>query len=237
MKKTVFGRFLPALLFIGLVSFSFQAVAQVEGEEGYDNYYNPDSTGGEEDYSETNPDDYNEDGSSKKPDKKPYVRIVLPYDTLTELVTYTNIVEQPDSYLDSLYLRSQRYIMQKFKLDEKAFKESSKDMEKIIMTLNMPFHMKINKFVVQQSGTLEFQLALRFKDGKYKYKIDHVKHNLPGKGTKPGDYVYIEYYMNSARNIVGNDKILRAADAEINKVINEILKALQEPVTVDEDDF
>ncbi|MDX5321552.1 MAG: DUF4468 domain-containing protein [Bacteroidota bacterium] len=222
------------------------AFAQYEDDgTGYDNYYdyesNPDSTEDpNQDYDAYDP-YYGDEGDNKpkKPEKKPYVRITMPFDTITELITYTGIVEQEDSYYDSLYLRAKRYLMGKFDLKDKDFKESALNMDKIIMTLKLPYNMQVNKFKTEQVGNLEFKLALRFKDGKYKYDIDHLKHVMPenAAGKTQPEYAYLEYYMRAERNIIYNDLLLRAADKEINSLIGEIQKALREPVLIDEDDW
>lgn len=229
-----------------VVTGAIPAFAQYEDDNGgYDNYYdyesNPDSTetdpyGGYEDYDNYGTDD---EDKPKKPEKKPYVRIQMPYDTLTELIHYTGIVEQEESYYDSLYIRAKRYLITKFSLKEKDFKESETTMDKIVMTLQLPYHMQKNKYVKEHVGNLEFKLALRFKDGKYKYDIDHLKHVYPenASGTSLPEYAYLEYYMRAERNIIYHDLLLRAADKEINSLIGEIRKALKEPVYIDEDDW
>ncbi len=216
------------------------AFAQQEGD-GYENYYdvpNPDSTG-EEVYSEEYYEGEEDPTKPKKKERKPYVRITMPYDTITELITYTDVVIQDESYIDSLYLRSKKYLMEKFKLSEKDFKESAKDMDKLIFTVSVPYYMQKNKYVKEEVGTLQFRLTLRFKDGKYKYVIDNLRHNMPANaaGARKAEYVYLEYYMRHDKNIIHNDLLLRAADAEINKIVKEIKKALREPVLVDEDEW
>lgn len=242
MKPSLFA--LSALIL--LIISSPKAFSQEEGDNtGYDNYYdyesNPDSTEDPSEYGYDNYDPYydDEDDKPKKPEKKPYVRITMPFDTITELITYTGIVEQEDSYYDSLYLRAKRYLMSKFSLKDKDFKESSMDMDKIIMTLNLPYHMQRNKYVIQDVGKLEFKLALRFKDGKYKYDIDQLKHLLPenAAGRTQPEYTYLEYYVRSERGVIYNDQLLRAADKQINSFIGEIKKALKEPIEIDEDDW
>jgi hypothetical protein len=211
---------------------------------GYDNYYdyenNPDSTvtpeeGGYDDYDPFS----NDPKKPKKTEKKPYVRIVMPFDTITELITYAGVVETEESYYDSLYLRAKRYLMSRFSLKDKDFKETALEMDKIIMTLNLPYKVQRNKFVMDDVGNLEFKLALRFKDGKYKYIINHLKHILPtnSSGSTQRDYAYLEFYTKTERNMIYNDFLLRAADKQINSLIGEIKLALREPIIVDEDDW
>ena len=246
--STRFSAAMKFRLFVLSAAFVFfgagNVFAQYEDDNGgYDNYYdyesNPDSAydpyQGYDNY-----DNYGEEEETqKKPEKKPYVRIEMPYDTITEMIHYTGIVEQPDSYYDSLYIRAKRYLISRFSLKEKDFKESATTMDKIIMTLQLPYHMQKNKYVKEHVGNLEFKLALRFKDGKYKYDIDHLKHVYPenASGSSTPEYAYLEYYMRSERNIIYYDLLLRAADKEINSLIGEIKNALKEPIYIDEDDW
>jgi len=239
--------FLSALT--GIVAlFGSTASAQYEDDpNNYDNYYDYDTTQNTNDNYDQgydnydNYDDYDQKPEgNKKAEKKPYVRIEMPYDTLTELITYTEVIVQEESYYDSLYWRAKRYLKQKFDLRDRDFdEESEKNMDKIIMTLQIPYMMKPNKFSEKEVGKLEFQLALRFKDGKYKYDIDHLRHNMPenAAGSTQPEYVYLEYYMRAERNIIYHDKLLRSADRQINVLIKEIKKALREPIIIDEDDW
>lgn len=238
MKPNIIALSALFLLIIG----SPNVFAQEEGDNtGYDNYYEPDSTENPSEYGYDDYDPLNEDAGDdpKKEEKKPYVRITMPFDTITELITYTGIVDQEESYYDSLYLRAKRYLMNKFKLNDKDFKESAVGMDKIIMTLNLPYHMQKNRYVVQEVGKLEFKLAMRFKDGKYKYDINQLKHLIPenAAGKTQPQYTYLEYYMRAEKSVIYNDLLLRAADKQINSLIGEIQKALKEPVIIDEDDW
>lgn len=211
--------------------------ARAQGE-GYENYYDvtqPDSNeynfGGEEEY-------FPSDDKVKKPEKKPYVRITMPFDTITELITYTEVVVQDESYYDSLYWRTKKFVQHKFNIDEKFFKESMKDMDKIVVVCSMPYFQYKNKYVKESVGTLEFKLTIRFKDGKYKYTIDNFKHILPVNASgRKAEYVYMEYYMRQERNIIYNDQMLRSVNFEMLKLIAELKKALREPAVVDEDDW
>jgi hypothetical protein len=214
--------------------------AQVEEDQtGYDNYYttpaaeNGDSTAVEYDLGD------GKDGAKKAAEKKPLERITMPFDTTTELITYVGIVEQEDSYYDSMYLRAMKYMMERFNLTNKNFKTGKADMNKINMVVTMPFEIQMNKFVKENNGELQFELKFWFKDGKYKYEIDHLRHNLPitASGSRTVDYIYLEFYLKSDKNVVNNDKLLRAANDQINQVVKEIKKALREPKMKDEDEW
>jgi hypothetical protein len=222
------------------------AMAQVDEEEttegdsqNYD-YYDENIDGGSYDY------DYNDaapDDAPKKAPKKPYVRIKMPIDSISELITYDSVIVQDESYYDSLYIRAKRWVTTKWFPDEKAKnlpKLFAEDVqyEKFKVKLTLPMKVRYNKFSVDEYGKIEFNLTMRFKDGKFRYTITNLVHQLPETSDKKDiNYVYMEYYMKSERNIVGYDRFLRGADGALRKIVTEMAKAMREPVEVDDDDW
>lgn len=183
------------------------------------------------------------DDEPKKPEKKPYVRIVMPVDSITELITYDSIIEQTDSYYDSLYLRAKRWVTAKWYADKKQkelVKVFTDDVlyEKFKVKVKLPMRVRYNKFSSNEYGQVEFNLTMRFKDGKYKYHVSNMIHLLPETSDKKDiNYVYLEFYMKSEKNVVNYDRYLRAADAAVRKMVVDMTKAMREPVEVDEDDW
>lgn len=247
MKRTILST-IPKLLLLAVIFVGLGASTKLSAQDsgGFyeeevpsgdssqsDEYYDPNFEG-----DEYNPDGTLKEDAPKKPEKKPYVRIVMPYDTISELITYTEIIEQPDSYVDSLYLRAKKYLERYGKLKQKDFTEDLL-YEKIVTDVTVPLVIRVNKYSKVRNGDLKFKLTIRFKDGRYKYDVNNLVHLLPPSnlGKKTQQYVYCEYYMTSTRNIIGSDQILRAADFQVQKIIGEIKKALKEPVLVDEDDW
>jgi hypothetical protein len=79
---------------------------------------------------------------------------------------------------------------------------------------------------------------MRFKDGKFKYTFTNLTHLLPETSDKKDiNYVYMEFYMRSDRNVQNYDRYLRGADAAIKKMVTELKRAMREPAEVDEDDW
>lgn len=196
-------------------------------------------------YFDENLDQTDADQKEKKPEKKPYVRIVMPFDTITELITYTGVVEQTDSYVDSLYERAKNWIAAKWgggvkKGRQTMEKKFAEDVlyDKFKISLIVPLMVKVNPWNAVRNGDLQFTLEMRFKDGKYKYKFTNLVHILPvANNRKEPEYVYCEYYKGAEKNIVYSDRVLRGADAQINKMVEEIKKALKERIEIDEDDW
>lgn len=216
-----------AFLFGGL----YTASAQYDETNPDSSAYNPFAIDSTASYSEAEP---------VKPEKKPYVRFVVPFDTITELVTYTDIINEEEAGTDSLYWRAKRWIVHEFgkKNQKKVIKKDDKKEFKIVMEGEFPCYLETNKFSRTPNGKIQFDMELRFKEGRYKYKINNLVHLIP---PPPGEdkeiRTYFEFYRKSTINPKGNDMVLMYADKKIKAMINDLKKYCKEPVFVDEDDW
>ena len=164
-------------------------------------YSNPDSTATDPFAIDTTSSFY-ESGltdDASKPVKKPYIRYVVPYDTISELVTYTAVVtwENDDNVpqVDSLYFRSKRWIKHEFKGTKKqVIRKDDKKEFKIVMEGEFPLIIEANKFSKAQNGKIVFDMELRFKEGRYKYKINNLVHVVdPPPGQENETRTYFEF--------------------------------------------
>ncbi|MFM9944371.1 MAG: DUF4468 domain-containing protein [Bacteroidia bacterium] len=176
---------------------------------------------------------------ANQPVKKPYVRYVVPFDTLTELVTYVAVVEEEEAGTDSLYWRAKRWIKHEFKGNKKqVIKKDDKKEFKIVMECEFPLLIEANKFSKTQNGKVVFDMEIRFKEGRYKYKINNLVHVLePPPGEEKEIRTYFEFYRKSTINPKGNDAVLMAADKKIIIMLKDLKKYCKEPVFVDDDDW
>ncbi len=246
-KKAVF-----TLLLIALNAFALQAQPGSNPyNDGSDTAYNDNYYDENIDGNDYNFDDYNLDGKEeapKKPVKKPYVRIKMPVDTITELISYEDVIEQNESYYDSLYIRAKRWVHTHWGTPYAARKRDKKDnaelyvddvlYEKFKAKVTVPLKVRYNKFSAAEYGQLQFTITMRFKDGKYKFTITNLVHLLPETSDKKDiNYVYMEFYMKSERNVVNYDRYLRAADGSIQNLVKDMRKFMREPVELDDDDW
>lgn len=216
--------------------------------DNYD-YYDENIDGDDYQY-----DDYDLDGGDKKKDepkkpvRKPYVRIKVPVDSISELITYEGVVIQDESYYDSLYIRAKRWVHTNWGTPYATRRRDKKDNEELYMDdvlyekfkvqVTRPLVVRYNKYSKSEYGKLQITITMRFKDGKYKYTITNLTHLLPETSTqKDINYVYMEFYMKSERNIKNYDRFLRAADGSIQKMVKDMRKFMREPIEVDEDDW
>ena len=222
---------------IALIAFMFLGRFVIVAQD----YTNPDSTVYDP-YAVDTTSSFYESGQSDeapKPVKKPYIRFVTPFDTITELVTYSEVVNEEEAGTDSLYWRAKRWIKHEFKSTKKqVIKKDDKKDFKIVMEGEFPLLIEANKFSKSQNGKVMFDMELRFKEGRYKYKINNLVHVVdPPPGEEKEIKTYFEFYRKSTVNPKGNDAILIAADKKIQKMIRDLKKYCKEPIFVDDDDW
>lgn len=172
---------------------------------------------------------------------KPYERIVLTMDTLTNLIVYSGVVEQEESSSDSLYTRTKNWANKLFiegkGTDTKGLYEVDKKNQKLVINGWLPAYSYANKYSKQLIGKYQFKLTVLIKEGRYKYTITNLVHEAvkPNVGTPVRNY--FEYYYTTTTNIKGVDAILRYADKDLNKMIENYKKSMKEQIVVDEDEW
>ncbi len=165
-----------------------------------------------------------------------YKRIVLNFDSITNLITYNGVVEQEDSGSDSLYARAKKFGEKIFGKDNNIF-EVQKYGQKLVMNGSINAYSYANKYNKKSIGKYEFKLIVLIKEGRYKYSITNLVHRGPVPANGKPFRNYFEYYYNSTTNIRGNDIILRYADREIKDTIARFQTSMKEPKLVDEDEW
>lgn len=193
-----------------------------------------------------------------KVEARPYERFTgMPYDSTAMLITYSEIIEviPPDRFLDlggedysladSLYARAMSWMEKEFgkrkakqMIDDAGIDEKGREGSTINAYVSMPLKMQVNKYKTTENGILEFDLELRFKDERYRYKFENFVHveNYSPKGQKP-DATYMEYYMTSKRDVIDNDKILIACNNQVNRLIEDLKATCAHTPFVDDDDW
>lgn len=166
---------------------------------------------------------------------KPYERISLYVDSITNLISYIGVVEQEESSSDSLYIRAKKWITATFGQNVKY--ETDKKAQKIVVSLSMPAYLYTNKYGKKLNGKYDFKLTLWIKEGRYKYQFTNFVHEAtkPAAGTPMRNY--FEFYYTTQNNIKNCDMLLRYADKDINAMIEKMKRALSDPLDIDEDDW
>ena len=196
---------------------------------------------------------------SARPDAKamPYVRFTgMPLDSASQLITYIEIVEviAPDRFLDlggqdysvadSLYARAMVWMQNEFgKKEAKQMIENAgidpkgKEGQTIMANVVMPLVVEVNKYAKITVGIVKFDMELRFKDERYRYKFENFEHVTPNAVGNEEISTYMEYYMNSKKDVKNNDKILIACNSQMNRLIEDLKSTCSAVPFVDDDDW
>jgi hypothetical protein len=219
------------IVIVVLLLMSFNVWSQVQDPDspGFDFDMNADSSSADTVEGE------NEE--SQEAIAKPYERIVLTLDTVTNLIEYTAIVEQEESSSDSLYIRTKNFATAKLSGDGKGkgIFEVDKKNQKLVIDAVIPAYAYQNKYTKMVIGSYKFKMTVWFKEGRYKFT------NLVHEGIKPNageaKHNYFEYYYTTTTNVKGSDAILRYANKDILELLEKYKKAMREPVFIDEEEW
>lgn len=168
---------------------------------------------------------------------KPYVRIILNVDSVTNLISYVGVVEQEETGSDSLYIRAKKWATKKFTGGSKAPFDVDKKNQKLVINGWIPAFAYGNKYTKRDIGKFEFKMSVWIKEGRYKYQVSNFVHEAPK--SNEGNVVrnYFEYYYTSTTSIKPNDLILRYADKDINALVEDFKKNMKDPVVRDEEEW
>ena len=101
----------------------------------------------------------------------------------------------------------------------------------------MPLVVEINKYAKTTIGIIKFDMELRFKDERYRYKFENFVHVTPNAVGNEEISTYMEYYMNSKKDVKNNDKILIACNSQMNRLIEDLKSTCSAVPFVDDDDW
>lgn len=257
MKKTWIVRALFVALF-GFFSQSSFAQWDDDGDDGWgfddeevvsdstssDSLFGDDNSGeymeGMDSWGADGGDDFSDDAKPYKFVRPKYERILMPFDTIRELIYYTEVIEEEDCeecMADSLYYRTRKFLTGLYgKKGLKKFMDEDKKMQKMVLIVNQPMMVRKNKFSKNQNGFYEYKLIIRFQDFRYKYDVSNFVHITPPEGAqKDPQRTYMEYYVKSEKNIEANDKLLRTVDTDMKEFVEGLKKALKDPPFLGED--
>lgn len=174
----------------------------------------------------------------------PYKRFVPPYDSLREIIYYSGVVDDENCETcgaDSLYWRAMRYLTKRFGKDnmkDKAWVMENVVGNKIVMKVTVPMMVQTNSFNKRQSGMIEYRLALRFQESRYKYQFGNFVHVEVERGAEARMIrTYHEYYMRVKKGYQNTDIYLLAADRDVKEFVEGLKRALRGPYQPDEEDW
>lgn len=188
---------------------------------------------------------------------RPYQRFTsMPFDSASQLITYLEVVEVvvPERFLDlggddyslsdSLYQRALTFMQTKFgkreaksMIDAAGIDPDGKEGQTIKALVHMPLVVQVNEYQKVNAGVIYFDMELRFKDERYRYKFNNFVHKSKSTNGKEDDVTYLEYYMTAKKNARGNDQILIACNNHMNNFIDDLKTTCAATPFIDDDDW
>jgi hypothetical protein len=218
------------ILLIACSIFSYCALAQVQ---------DPNSPGFDMGATDTTSSQAAEGGESEQqpaaPIAKPYERIKLNIDSVTNLITYMGVIEQEESPSDSLYTRAKKWAEKQF--GGKPAYQTDKRNQKLVVNGFIDAYSYSNKYTRKSIGKFNFKMTIWIKEGRYRYSITNLVHEGIKGNAGEASRNYFEYYYTTSINIKGSDQVLRYADRDLTKMINGFVRAMKDPIYVDEEDW
>lgn len=153
----------------------------------------------------------------------------MPVDEVSNLITYTDVVEEPGMNKDSIYKRSLRWMKTYFKNPVEALKKADAEARVIEggyrFTIQRPEpNSKKQPAPMVDAGLVNYKFKIMCKDGKFKYEITNIS-------WKQTSYYPIERWMdNKAANYDPNFALYLKQTDEFMK---ETIKSLERFIETD----
>ena len=155
--------------------------------------------------------------------------VQLPYDSITHLVTYQEIVKV-DSSINSkaLYANARAWIANAFHSAQNVIQMDDKDNAQIIVKGNFSVSTTgLGHFFPQ--GVMNFTLTLKCKDGKYKYVFNNFNHKgEPGKAYSsdcgPIETDEFTSWLTITKKMWNDIKIM--SDSKVKDLIIDLKKSM-----------
>ena len=153
----------------------------------------------------------------------------MPVDEVTQLITYTDVVEEPGMNKDTIYNRSLRWYKKFFKNPVEAIRKA--DAEARVIEGAYRFKLQRPEVNSKQqpppmvdAGTVNYKINVMCKDGKFKYEVT-------GMSWAQTSYYPIERWLDTkATNYDPNYAIYLA---QTDKFVKDMIKSLETAIETD----
>lgn len=155
--------------------------------------------------------------------------IILPIDSLTGKVIYTEIVKIDSLTKDELYLKGREWVANVFKSSMNVIQMDDKEGGKIICKGQIEIIGEGTWGMIGRLGYLVFTITLNFKNERYRYEITNLSHqgwgSLPNKGNIEREEMSDKY----------SKKVWSSFKIESDKQIKLLIKDLKDFMTKSND--
>lgn len=163
-------------------------------------------------------------------------KIILPLDSVTNLISYKGVVELGTGSKDQLYVTAREWFARNFKSAQSVLQMDDRTSGKLI---GKAYSTGVYKYMVTIPFELHYTIIISVKDGKYRYEITslYVKHQQL-------DAVDIEeinkVYLNKGRGYAAYKKIIPVVDLNVRSLVlslTDFMKNTDIKTSVTDDNF
>lgn len=152
----------------------------------------------------------------------------IPYDTITKLITYKEVVRQKGTN-DELYLRAIEWISATYKNAERVTSKRDRANGLIEGIARFKINYTDKDGSKNDAGNISYVILLECKDGRYRYTFNGFNLDLQSRFA-------IEKWLNK-KDVSYNpswDKYLKDVDTFMKSLIAGLKKAMLPPVIIDD---
>ena len=170
-------------------------------------------------------------------------KITMPIDSITNLITYSEVVTIDSVSKNELYSRAREWFAKTFNSSKSVIQMDDKENGKIIGKASMHVYHKAlgSNF---PSGYINYTISVYLKDGRYKYEINGFNHigELIKGGNRIPDYGPCEKMINTTDKVMGisyqktYNYYLHQVDENINALVSDLKSALSNKIKNTESD-
>lgn len=166
---------------------------------------------------------------------------VMPIDSSTGLITYSEVVPVHDVAKDELYTRARVWFAKTFKSANHVIQMEDKENGILIGKAAMKVYHKA--MVTHYHGLINYTVTIQVKDGRFKYSISDFNHTASGATATNEDYGPCEEMINTKHNTMGvshqsiYNQYFKQIKLEMEGLSNDIKTSLAKPATDTSDDW
>ena len=148
---------------------------------------------------------YSQEEDNQITESKPIDTLKLPIDSITKLITYTEVIKVDSSTNKSeLYSRAREWFAKAYNSSVNVIQMDDKESGKIVGKSLVKVYAKALGITTHQ-GYINYTITIYLKDGRYKYEISNFYHTgmMTSSGQRIEDYGFCEEMIHTKKKSWG----------------------------------
>lgn len=154
-------------------------------------------------------------------------KVILPIDSVSNLVTYQGVVKVEGASKDDLYLRAREWFAKTFKSAQAVLQMDDKQAGKLIGKGASKSYYTYMLYPVEYN--LNYTISITTKDGRYRYEISSFRVNSESGMNRLIEGPYDVYNKNKGTGLVMFKKIIPFVESTSIDLVSGIADAMKQP--------